>query len=75
MVCIFRAQYGREPVISAIHAGLECGGFSQKNPALDIISIGPDILDIHSPKETLVLQSVYDCSRLVRGILKEIAEK
>ena len=71
----FRTLTGNEIRVEPVHAGLECGGFSQKNPALDIISIGPDILDIHSPKETLVLQSVYDCSRLVRGILKEIAEK
>ena len=71
----FMTLTGNEIRVEPVHAGLECGGFSQKNPALDIISIGPDILDIHSPKETLVLQSVYDCSRLVRGILKEIAEK
>ena len=71
----FRALTGKEIRVEPVHAGLECGGFAQKNPALDIISIGPDILDIHSPKETLVLQTVYDCSLLVRNILKEIAEK
>ena len=58
-----------------VHAGLECGGFAAKNPALDIISIGPTILDIHSPKETLLLDSVYGCDALVRSILKDIALK
>ncbi len=71
----YKALTGQEIRVEPVHAGLECGSFSAKNPALDIISIGPDILDIHSPKETLILESVYNCDRLVRSILKEIAEK
>ena len=71
----FRELFGREITVEPVHAGLECGSFSNKNPALDIISIGPDILDIHSPKETLVLRTVYDCDALVRSMLKEIAEE
>ena len=71
----FRDLFGREIAVEPVHAGLECGCFSRKNPALDIISIGPDILDIHSPKETLVLQTVYDCDALVRSMLREIAGK
>ncbi|MBR0406830.1 MAG: M20/M25/M40 family metallo-hydrolase, partial [Clostridia bacterium] len=71
----FRELFGREIAVEPVHAGLECGGFSRKNPDLDIISIGPDILDIHSPKETLVLKTVYDCDALVRSMLREIAEE
>lgn len=71
----FRELFGREIRVEPVHAGLECGCFSNKNPALDIISIGPDILDIHSPKETLVLRTVFDCDALVRRMLKEIAEE
>ena len=56
-----------------IHAGLECGCFSQKNPGLDIISIGPDLQDIHSPRERLYLPSMEDCDTLVRALLKDIA--
>lgn len=72
---IFKEQNGREMSVEPVHAGLECGSFSSANPALDIISIGPDILDIHSPRETLVLETVYGCDTLIRAILKEIAEK
>lgn len=72
---IFKAQNGRDMSVEPVHAGLECGSFSTANPALDIISIGPDILDIHSPRETLVLETVYGCDTLIRAILKEIAEK
>ena len=71
----FRELFGREIRVEPGHAGLECGCFSNKNPALDIISIGPTILDIHSPKETLLLESVYGCDALVRNILKDIALK
>ena len=66
---------GTKMKVEPVHAGLECGSWARKNPELDIISIGPDILDIHSPRETLVLSTVYDCGELVRRILKDISEK
>ncbi len=69
----FLKLFGEEIRVEPVHAGLECGALSNKNPALDIISIGPDILDIHSPKETLVLETVDKCDRLVRSMLLEIA--
>ncbi len=71
----YHALTGKEISVEPVHAGLECGSFSAKNPGLDIISIGPTILDIHSPRETLMLDSVYSCDILVREILKEIAVK
>lgn len=72
---IFKEQNGHDMSVEPVHAGLECGSFSSANPALDIISIGPDILDIHSTRETLVLDTVYGCDTLIRAILKEIADK
>jgi len=71
----FRGLTGREIRVEPIHAGLECGAFAEKNPALDIISIGPELRDIHSPKETLVLASLDECDGLVRAVLKDIAGK
>lgn len=41
---IFKEQNGHDMSVEPVHAGLECGSFSSANPALDIISIGPDIL-------------------------------
>ena len=49
MVEVFREQYGKEPKIEAIHAGLECGVFAGKLPGLDCVSIGPDLFEIHTP--------------------------
>jgi len=45
--------FGKEPSVEAIHAGLECGFFKEKMPHLDIISMGPDMSDVHSTRERL----------------------
>ena len=57
MVQAFRAVYGEEPRIEALHAGLECGILSGKMPWLDCISFGPDLIDIHTPNERLRIAS------------------
>jgi dipeptidase D len=58
MVEVYSEQYGREPVVQTIHAGLECGLFADKIPGLDCISFGPDIKDIHTPDESMDAESV-----------------
>lgn len=54
----YRELYGKEPLILAIHAGLECGLFSEKYPQLDMISVGPTLRGVHSPEERLHIPSV-----------------
>ena len=54
---VFTEQYGHEPRIEAIHAGLECGMFAGKLPGLDCVSIGPDLKDIHTCREKLYIAS------------------
>ena len=54
---VFESMYGKTPELEAIHAGLECGLFHEKKPELDMISIGPDIFDIHTPQERLSISS------------------
>lgn len=46
---VYCEMFGKRPQLEAIHAGLECGLFSEKCPELDMISVGPDIFDIHTP--------------------------
>ena len=53
----YRALYGKEPRIEALHAGLECGVLSGKMPWLDCISFGPDLIKIHTPEERLRIAS------------------
>lgn len=57
VIDVFRSQYGEEPKLAAIHAGLECGVFCGKVPELDCISFGPNISDIHTPQEKLDIKS------------------
>ncbi len=58
MVEVYKGLYGKEPRIRAIHAGVECGLLIDKMPGLDCVSIGPDMKDIHTPKEALSIASV-----------------
>ena len=58
MVRIFTRQYGRAPVVEAIHAGLECGIIGTNYPKLDMISFGPTICYPHSPDEKVNIASV-----------------
>lgn len=58
--------------ILSIHAGLECGFFAHKIPELDIISIGPDSWDFHSPKESFSISSVNKFYKNLVEILENI---
>ena len=70
MVEVYRDQYGREPKVEAIHAGLECGLLAGKLPGLDCVSIGPDLLDIHTPREKMSISSVQRVWAFVCEVLK-----
>ncbi len=70
MASIYHEQTGKEPIIKALHAGLECGLFASALPGLDCISFGPDILDIHTPMERMSVDSVARTWELVLETLK-----
>lgn len=72
MVEVFRAQYGYDPKIDIIHAGLECGILSSKLPGLDCISMGPDLYDIHTPRESLSVSSVERTWKYLLEVLKAL---
>lgn len=55
---VYEDLYGNPPVFESIHAGLECGIFSSKLQGLDCVSFGPNIEDIHTPRERLDIASV-----------------
>lgn len=57
MVKTYTRLYGAEPKVEAIHAGLECGIFSDRLPGLDAVSFGPKMHDIHTTRERLDLAS------------------
>lgn len=57
VINIYREMYGIEPVLTAIHAGVECGVFVEKLGDADCISFGPTMVDVHSVKERLNIPS------------------
>ena len=67
---VYREQYGAEPKIEAIHAGLECGLLCEKLPGLDCVSIGPELLEIHTARERMSVESVGRVWRYVREVLR-----
>ena len=71
MVRIYRGMFGDEPKVVAIHAGLECGLLAEKLPGLDCVSIGPDMLDIHTAKERMCISSMARTWEFVKAILRE----
>ncbi|MBR5362595.1 MAG: beta-Ala-His dipeptidase [Oscillospiraceae bacterium] len=69
---VFEALYRKPPVIQTIHAGLECGILSAKAPNLQCISIGPDLLDIHTPRERLSIASAARTWEFLLALLKAL---
>ena len=61
-----------EPQVLAIHAGLECGLFLEKYPYLDMVSIGPQMVGVHSPQEKLSIPSTERCYRWLCQILQSL---
>lgn len=64
--------FGKEPRILAIHAGLECGLFSEKYPKLDMVSFGPTLRGVHSPDERLFIPTVKMVWDHLLDILKRV---
>lgn len=57
MAKVHKEVYGKEMAMFGVHGGLECGIFKEKMPDLDIVTMGPNILDVHSPSEKMELAS------------------
>jgi dipeptidase D len=70
MIETYVDMYGKKPVVDAIHAGLECGLLSGKRPELDCISIGPDLVGVHSVEEKLSIASTKRVWEFLLEVLK-----
>lgn len=69
---VYRKQYEKELVVTGIHAGLECGIFYEAMEDIDIVSIGADTFDIHTPKEKLSISSTKRVYQFLLETLKEL---
>lgn len=70
----YKRLFGKEPRVRAIHAGLECGLFSEKYPEIDMVSFGPTLRGVHSPDERLEIATVQKVWDHLKEILKNIPE-
>jgi dipeptidase D len=69
----YKRLFKEEPVPKAIHAGLECGIIGAKFPGMDMVSLGPEILNAHSPDEEVNIKSVQKTYKYLLELLKDIA--
>ena len=68
----FKQIMGIDVQTVVIHAGLECGIIKSRIPDMDIISIGPNMRNIHTPDEALELSS---CARLFQVLKAVLSDK
>ena len=74
MTDIFTRQNSCKMKVTSIHAGLECGWFIQKNPQLDMVSIGVTALSIHTPQERIRISTIAPQVNLLLAVLEKIAK-
>ena len=75
VVDTYKKLFGKEPKVLGIHAGLECGLFSERYPNMDMVSFGPTLRGVHSPDERLLIPTVQMVWDHLLEILKTIPEK
>ena len=71
-VATYKQLFGKEPLVLGIHAGLECGLFSERYPNLDMVSFGPTLRGVHSPDERLLIPTVDMVWQHLLAILKAV---
>ena len=69
---VYKKMYGKDAKVVTIHAGLECGIFSDKIEGLDCISMGPNARDIHTTEERLSISSTARVWEFLKEVLKSI---
>ena len=74
MIAVYESMYHTKPLVTVIHAGLECGLFYEKMDDLDCISIGPNMEKIHTSEERLELSSVKRVWDYLTEVLKMLKD-
>jgi dipeptidase D len=75
VVASYKNLFKKEPVVRGIHAGLECGLFSERYPNLDMVSFGPTLRFVHTPDERLHIPTVQMVWDHLLDVLKNIPQK
>ena len=67
-----QSVFGKPLEIMAIHAGLECGLIGEKYPAMEMVSFGPSMWDVHTPDEHVSVPSVANFWKLLVAVLERV---
>ena len=70
----FQKIYGKQPEVTVVHAGLECGIIQGVYPDMDMISFGPNLKHLHSPDEAVSISSVERTWNYLKAVLENIPE-
>jgi dipeptidase D len=70
---VYKNLFGEDAELKAIHAGLECGLLIEKIPGMDVVSIGPQIENAHSPEEKVQISSVQKFYKHLAALLEDLA--
>lgn len=68
----YKDLFKKEPEISAIHAGLECGLLKKILPDTDMISFGPNLFDVHTPEEHMSITSAERTYKFLTTLLENL---
>jgi dipeptidase D len=69
---VYKDMFNDELKIDAIHAGLECGFLKEKIGDIDMVSLGPNMYDVHTPKEHVSISSIKNVYEFLLEVLKNI---
>jgi dipeptidase D len=75
MTQAYKSRFGVDPTATAIHAGLEVSDIGAKHPGMDMISVGPTVLDVHSQKERVDITSVQKLYDLLEETLRRMPDR
>ncbi len=70
----YSEEFGREPHVTAIHAGLECGIIGDKFEGMEMISFGPNLFGVHSPDERVQISTTVTFWKLFKALLRRLSQ-
>ena len=68
----FKSYFKEEIKEEVTHGGLETGIFKGKIPDLDIVTLGANAIDIHTPEERLELKSLENVYEFLKYFLETL---
>jgi dipeptidase D len=72
MTSVFEEMYSRPMEVKALHAGLECGIIGERYPDMEMVSIGPNMNDVHTPEENVSISSVSRFWEYLKKVIETI---